>query len=414
MSENESGKSLEQSADKCHQYERTMERLRAELISGELARSLDDLTGQVSRMRASLDLLNRADSLGLHMVYLDRQEALRDFMPHLKEYVKRDDSELYIVGSSLKGVLAKETDFGEAMVQACPPGPKSKKVLNILLTHPWYARLRENQEDRSAGDIAAEVFESIRVLRERLSPSLVSGPNSQIRLYKGTPTCFMIATKDSMLLNPYPYEKEGYQSFCLTVRSVNEQNCIYHQYFEHHFREPWRNRHGNTLDYKYYKLIGPNPLGKPLQDGPDFFVVQDAKDFYLAIFLKATPGLPMSMDIASPATQASDSHLGTPVLRLGGKFEVKLLRTSPNGPSVWEVFTPESEFYNFNQDQRRGKILATHPGRFDEFSMLGVFSAEGIENPHKHDPAQCPPDMVDQALPLFWTPLFTPDQKLGV
>jgi hypothetical protein len=399
-----------------------MESLRTELLDDELGYSLAELQHQVAQLRSAVSLLKKANDLGLEMAYPNRQDALHEFMPYLEQYVRKPDSELYIVGSSLKGVLAKEPRFEQVLHDAMPPprpeggagtsdGRASNdrsKTLCVLLTHPWYTRFRENQEERGQGDIADEVFKSIRDLKRWGEQCPV-----EVRLYKGTPTCFLIATTEMMLLNPYPYEKEAFQSFCLTVKNAGHSDSIYNQYFTHHFLEPWENRRGNTLDYKQFLLEGPNP-GQYLEDGPDFFVVQDARDFYLGVFLKGRNGLPPSVDIHPETVSSQDSadtcavSVDGPgprrVLTLGDEFRVKLLRMPPDGRCAWEDFRGDPSF--FNTDQRRGKVLGVHPGRFEEFSMVGVFSADpAVNNPHQHNPGMCRPELIDQPLPLFWKSL---------
>jgi hypothetical protein len=376
----------------------TISRLRTELVTGEMRGYLVDLERQISRMRSCLDLLERSDRLGLEMVYLNRQEALHAFIPYLEGYVERQESKLYIVGSSLKGAIEMIPEFRGILEKAIPTETSPKKELNILLTHPWYSGFRENQEDRSTGDIADEIFQSIRISRQ------IGAPEEQVKLYKGTPTCFLIATDERMLLNPYPYEKEAYDNFCLTVRWVDRPDSIYHQYITHHFLEPWRNRRGNALKYRYFTLEGPNP-GERLLDGPDFFVIQDAKEFYLATFLRGTPGLPTVVERSTEQAPKKPHQVredAREFIPLGDSFAVKLLRVSENGQKCeWELFNGKSFF---NAERRRGKVIGTHLGDFAEYAMVGVFShdEEHYRNPHLHKADWAPPGLQGASLPLFW------------
>jgi hypothetical protein len=354
----------------------------------------------VCRMRESLDLLNRADRLGVEMIYFDRQEALTEFAAYLKLYVKKPDSKVYIVGSSLKGVLATVPDFRRILYEGNPTTDLLDKKLEILLTHPSYARFREHQENRAQGDIADEVFQSMRIIEE----FKLTRP----RLYKGTPTCFMIATEERMLLNPYPYETEAYKSFCLTVRNIASERSIYRHYFQCHFSQPWNNDRGNTaVEYERFTLEGPNP-GETPPDNPDFFVIPGTNDFYLAVFLQGRLGFPPTVFLDLPAASAnintggadSGRHLGKATVAIGDHFKVRLLRIDEEGNCHWEDFRGE---LFFDKDQRRGKVLGTHPGRFEEFSMIGVESVDPkIHNRHKHDESICPRDLKDEPLPLYW------------
>lgn len=377
----------------------TLSRVSTELVTGEMRAYLRALQNEISRMRSSLDLLDRADNFGLEMVYLNRQEALHAFIPYLRGYVERQESKLYIVGSSLKGSLEMIPEFRTILEKAIPTETSPKKELNILLTHPWYSSFRENQEDRSAGDIADEIFQSIRIARQ------IGATEEQVKLYKGTPTCFLIATDERMLLNPYPYEKEAYDSFCLTVRSVNRPDSIYHQYITHHFLEPWGNRRGNALKYKYYTLEGPNP-GQRLLEGPDFFVIQDAREFYLAVFLRGTPGLPTVVEKKDSLEDVDKAQLPHTELHehipLGDGFVVRLLRVGDNGQKCdWEEFKGQSYF---NPERRRGKVIGIHSGDFEEYAMVGVFGQDEnkFRNPHPHKKEWAPLSLQGQSLPLFW------------
>lgn len=379
-----------------------LSRVRTELVTGEMREYLADLQREVSRMRASLDLLDRADRLGLEMVFLNRQDALHAFISYLRGYVERQESKLYIVGSSLKGTIEMIPEFRSILEKAVPTTTSPNKELSILLTHPWYSGFRENQEDRSAGDIADEIFQSLRIARQ------IGATEEQVKLYKGTPTCFLIATDERMLLNPYPYEKEAYESFCLTVRYVNRPDSIYHQYITHHFLEPWGNRRGNALKYQYHRLEGPNP-GQKLLEGPDFFVIQDAREFYLAVFLRGTPGLPTVVERKDERTDLEEISMSQSShdevhehIPLGDGFVVKLLRVGDSGQKcMWEEFKGKSYF---NPERRRGKVIGIHPGDFEEYAMVGVFSQdeEKFKNPHPHKKEWAPPGLQEHPLPLFW------------
>jgi len=384
----------------------TLASLRDVLVTGEIQEYLGALQREVKRMRDSIDLLNRADQLGLDMVYLTRQEALHTFLRYLKGYVERQESKLYIVGSSLKGAIEMIPDFRDVLEKARRTESSPKKELHVLLTHPFYSSFRENQEDRSAGDIADEIFQSIRLLRQM--------GITETKLYKGTPTCFLIATDECMLLNPYPYEKEAFESFCLIVRKVDSPNSIYYQYIMHHFYEPWQNRRGNALEYQYFRLEGPNP-GQTLSDGPDFFVIQDAKEFYLAAFLRGVPGLPTVVKKETGAGEKEDGLEPAAAqvpefIPLGDQFVVKLLRVHDDGRVCeWEEFKGQQYF---NPERRRGKVIGSHPGDFKEFAMVGVFSRDDTyRNPHTHKLEWAPLGLKGQPLPLFWTPLPRPRES---
>jgi hypothetical protein len=64
---------------------------------------------------------------------------------------------------------------------------------------------------------------------------------------QASPTVFAIATRERMLLNPYPYGAEAHRSFALIVKRVHQEpndhdslhRDIFEQYEQRHFRRPW-------------------------------------------------------------------------------------------------------------------------------------------------------------------------------
>jgi hypothetical protein len=86
------------------------------------------------------------------------------------------------------------------------------KSTDFILTHPAFADLRANQENREKQEIALEVIESLMYLKEWETPP------GAVHLYLGTPTCFGILADDQMILNPYPYADVAFQSPCLLLQ----------------------------------------------------------------------------------------------------------------------------------------------------------------------------------------------------
>lgn len=176
-------------------------------LSTELARSLQSLS-------ISTTYLSQSKALGIVMAYPDRRTALEHFLPYLRAYVTNKslpDREVVLVASSVKGVIEKFPDLGQHFLQVIEEAQKSDCSLRILLTHPAYSRHRETQESRQRYDIAKEILHAINWLERR------GVRNQQIKVYKGTPTTFMISTHEKMLLNFYPYQTEAFNCFCLLI-----------------------------------------------------------------------------------------------------------------------------------------------------------------------------------------------------
>jgi len=86
-------------------------------------------------------------------------------------------------------------------------------------------------------------------------------PPEYVKMVVATPTVFAIATRDQMLLNPYPYSQEAYRSFTLTVRRSHTKRDIksidrdiFEQYERRHFDRPWVTALPLRPDYGIPKL----------------------------------------------------------------------------------------------------------------------------------------------------------------
>ena len=306
------------------------------LKTRQLGEKTESLGSEINLLRISTEFLKRSLDLGLEMIYTDRNAARRDFSSAMEFESKRKDirGKLIIVGSSIKGLIENVKGTPEIIKNAI----ESQGELRILLTHPEYSQYRENQEDRPYGAIEDEIFDGIRELESCVEPDYPQPADLKlspiVKLYKGTPTCFMIITGDRMLINPYPYEEEAYKSFCIAVRKVEPRDqpidierTIYAQYLRAHFEKPWER---NSVPYAHYWLEGPDPnkAWERTSSYGDVFVVQDASHFYLAVYLlgqrKAeVRGMPTSIP-------CNNQNLQNEYLILPNEFSVKLFNAETN------------------------------------------------------------------------------------
>ena len=263
-------------------------------IEDALNSSTVSLGNSIEGLEDAIEYLNKSKMLGLVMVHRNREEALNKFLDHLETYASNPtltDKKIIFVGSSLKGVLETK-DFGERMSKLLSDSLKgeNKTEFNFLLTHPSYSMFREIQEDRAEGDIAKEILHAIAWLEHR------KVPKENIKVYKGTPTCFIMASKEKMLINPYPYEVEAYKCFCLEVINNMKPDSIYRSSFENHYLKPWKGLEKDREHYKtpsalsYFHDYFDGPVSKDSEakrysDRPlgDIFFIDDKGSFYLAI-----------------------------------------------------------------------------------------------------------------------------------
>ena len=179
----------------------------------------DQVQTLLGRYSDELDLLKAVQRAGVIGIHKRRESALKEFEEHLD----KEDKEIRIIGSSLKGLLQKEEckEIAETLQVKVKLGCQVK----FLLTHPIFADLRASQENRRPTVIGKEIIDTLRLLKSW-------GVDSKnVRLYLGTPTCFAIKTTRHMLVNPYPYMAVSYDSPCLILQHSEHVGSEQSDYF---------------------------------------------------------------------------------------------------------------------------------------------------------------------------------------
>lgn len=374
--------------------------------TSNLGDKTERLGTEIGSLRVSTDFLRQSSDLGLEMIYPDRATALREFTKFMDFEASRRDSKgrLIIVGSSVKGLLENVKKMPDIVRTAVGSGCE----LNILLTHPEYSPYRENQEDRPMGAIEDEIFDGVRKLESCVEVPYPNPPDQKfspmVKLYKGTPTCFMIVAGDRMLVNPYPYEEEAYRSFCISVRkvdpresNVDAERTIYAQYLRAHFEKPWER---NAVPYRHYWLEGPDPSKAWDRNScyGDVFVVQDASHFYLAVNLLGQ----RKADVRGMPTSIACGHVDDKehYLVLPEKFSVRLFHAQT---CAWYPLDHEIGLLELHRERRRGKASKQVEGNLiNDYLMLGLFDPdERVVNPHRHVDTAAE-GLRGQPLPLFY------------
>ena len=179
----------------------------------------------LDKYRSEIDVLKSLEDAGVIKPFRNREIALAAF----SSAIDAETREIMIVGSSLKGLLKKDK-YKELADKLHFKVSQGGVAVKFLLTHPVVADLRAGQEGRQSSDIGAEILESLRILRDWKVPP------ENVRLYRGTPTCFAVKTENQMLLNPYPYGEVAYDSPCFIVKTTQENpSYIYHEFEKSHF-----------------------------------------------------------------------------------------------------------------------------------------------------------------------------------
>jgi len=196
----------------------------------KIEQRLNDLT-------PSFSLLSSGTKYGVENIHLNRAQALESFNWFLESEIqkayKQEDSKIWIVSSSIKGLLTIVTDHfdGKRLFEKIRD---SECDTRIIMTHPDFADYRAEQEKRQENEIPDEIKMNLSILKN------YGVKKESIKFYRGTPTVFGIVTSDRMLLNPYPYQSEAFRCFSITVlKTNNKDEDIFHQYLRYHFEEPW-------------------------------------------------------------------------------------------------------------------------------------------------------------------------------
>jgi len=179
----------------------------------------------LKRYAEEIDLLKSIRFAGITGVFKRREAALAAFARALDE----ESHDIIVVGSSLKGLL-KLAEYKEVAEKLKFKGRIPGTQVKFLLTHPLVADLRARQERRGLTEIGEEIIQSLIELESW------GIPPENVRLYLGTPTCFGIMTRRQMLINPYPYGSESYNSPCLTVELSPEGGAERIGYFYDEFK----------------------------------------------------------------------------------------------------------------------------------------------------------------------------------
>ncbi len=181
----------------------------------------EQVNGLIEEYRNEISTLRDLRDAGLIRPFRRRGTALKYFT----SAIDAETSEIMIVGSSLKGLLRtdKNKEVAEKLKFKIDRGGVSVK---FLLTHPVVADLRAGQEARRFKEIGGEIIDTLQTLRDWKVPP------ENVRLYKGTPTCFAIKTGKSMFLNTYPYGAVAYDSPCLIIETKDDRTSYFYDEFD--------------------------------------------------------------------------------------------------------------------------------------------------------------------------------------
>jgi hypothetical protein len=190
--------------------------IRYQLFNEQLFSSInEEIIKIIEPYREEINVIKSLKTAGVILPFERRERAIKYFSSAIDE----ETDEIMIIGSSLKGLLLRKEykEIAEKLKFKISTGNVN---IQFMLTHPIFADFRAKQEDRAFQEIGKEIIASLETLKSW------NVPVENIRLFKGTPTCFAIKTSKYMLLNSYPYCKESYNSPCFIIKT-DEHNTSY-------------------------------------------------------------------------------------------------------------------------------------------------------------------------------------------
>ncbi|MBE0637220.1 MAG: hypothetical protein IH598_01715 [Bacteroidales bacterium] len=190
-----------------------------------------------------LNLMTQIRSSGIEGVSDDRDRLIDKMMYDIKE----ENDEIVIVGSSLKGLIGvgynssgSNQKFRDLLIDLLEKNVK----INILMTNPEIAHHRSQQEGRDPGGIEAEIIKNLMYFTKIRNEHKTKAQNLNIKLYRGTPTIFMIALSKNMMINPYPYYSTAYNSYSFLIRGGSD---LYRGYFKSHYQMAWDSSQSESI-----------------------------------------------------------------------------------------------------------------------------------------------------------------------
>lgn len=201
------------------------------------ADGIKDLKTELSRLVRSSTLVRQTEDLGVVSIHPNRLEAIeREFFRKMQD----EEEGIDIVGSTIFGLKGRAVATNEKILRLFhDKGTRPDFQLRILLTHWDHVSGRQAQEKTTKNIaryvISKELLDAVKTLRHQ-------GISEFVKFYRGAPTCFTIICRGQkqMLLNPYPYEREAFNSWSIVFRETD--GGVYDEFARAHFEQPWDNK----------------------------------------------------------------------------------------------------------------------------------------------------------------------------
>lgn len=237
---------------------RTLESFTPGLIT-DIEKRLSEIQTIIQTFSKREDIGKMYDQFGIESVHRTRLDAIEHSFYKIMD---QEQQQIDIVGSTIFGLKGHSYATNERIVDLLKSKRRDPKfTIRLLLTHHEILSLRQAQERNEKRPdrwvISKEAVDAVEVLkRAELLDS--------VKFYKGSPTCFTIVChgEGRMLLNPYPYEREAFNSWSLIIRNI--PNSIYNDFLLAHIEKPWTDEllvesysseYQSNLDNKYQEDV---------------------------------------------------------------------------------------------------------------------------------------------------------------
>lgn len=219
-----------------HRSAETIDRLsqRCRLVADEP--TINELATRIDALVRSSQTLMQMSQLGFVGVYGNRRDAIEQYFFNV---IREEPKEIGVVGSTIFGLKGhQEATFDKIIELLRVKRTQTGMKLRVILTHWEFIGFRQDQE-KTEKNIARYVIS--KELKDAVDILKAKGLISCVRFYRGSPTCFTIIADEQrqMLMNPYSYQSEAYNSWCIVVRDV--PGGIYSTFKKAHFDDPWDN-----------------------------------------------------------------------------------------------------------------------------------------------------------------------------
>lgn len=194
------------------------------------------LAERVQSLLSANQLQAQVNQLGLVGIHKNRLDAIEHYF---FDVMRDEPTEMDIVGSTIFGLKGYRSVTFERIIELLQTKRNIHDFrLRILLTHWDFISYRQDQE-KTEKNVARYVIS--KELRDAINVLDDKGLSECVKFYKGSPTCFTIICngQKQMLMNPYPYQREAYNSWCIVVRETF--GGVYSDFKKAHFDEPWSN-----------------------------------------------------------------------------------------------------------------------------------------------------------------------------